>query len=350
MGNNCDNSTIIEAIGKALDNGVHFYAYRMPRELQLNFGAQIIDQMTPIGFYIKPFYETADCPSTYISAQFDAVKFLRLPVSSLTNRTKHKVDNISTRKESYMAQADSVIGKMRGGELKKVVLSRVIVNESSGISWIDVFKSLLDDNPNAFVFIFNTETSGAWIGASPERYLSYHGKQISTMALAGTRKAGSTEEWGAKEIEEQAIVADYISEKFTEAKISFEKSSTYTRKAGNVEHICNDFSGTISSPSQVDKMQSILHPTPALAGMPTSDAVKLIKATELHSRRYYGGYIGPINAWGQFDFFVNLRSLEFDNERYCIYVGGGLTADSVAEDEWQETEQKSQLLLSKLKI
>lgn len=348
MSYNCDNNTIIEAVGKALCYGVHFYTYRMPGESQLHFGAQIIDQMTPIGFYIKPFSETQDCPSAYISAQFDAAKFLKLPVSSLTHRSTHKVENTSTRKEDYLAQANTVIKKMRDGELRKLVLSRVIVNASNEVSWLDVFNALLDGNPNAFVFMFNTEASGAWVGASPERYLSYHGKQVYTMALAGTRKVGTNGDWGAKEIEEQSIVADYISERFNEAKISFEKSDTYTRQAGNVEHICNDFVGNVSNLSQVDKMQTILHPTPALAGMPTRDAIKLIKSCELHHRRYYGGYVGPINAWGQFDFFVNLRSLEFDNERYCLYVGGGLTADSIAEDEWNETEQKAQLLLSEL--
>lgn len=348
MNNNCDNITVLEAVNKALKNGVHFYAYRMPGEDCLNFGAQIIDQMTPIGFYIRPFSESAECPSTYISAQFDAVKFLKLPASSLTRRNAHKIVNQNTRKEDYLSQAEDLIEKMRNGNLSKVVLSRVIVNDSIGIDWTNKFETLLINNPNAFVFIFNTESTGTWMGASPEKYLSYHGKQISTMALAGTRSAGSDEEWGAKEIEEQSIVADYISTKFIEAKIDFEKSETYTRRAGNVEHLCNDFVGNISSPSQVDKMQNMLHPTPALAGMPTRDAVKLIKDTELHHRRYYGGYIGPINAWGQFDFFVNLRSLELDNERYCIYVGGGLTAESDAEKEWEETEQKSKLLLELL--
>ena len=62
------------------------------------------------------------------------------------------------------------------------------------------------------------------------------------------------------------------------------------------------------------------------------------------NRRYYGGYIGPVDAWGNYDYFVNLRSMEFDSERYCIYVGSGLTADSDAEKEWQETVQKAKTL------
>ena len=78
--------------------------------------------------------------------------------------------------------------------------------------------------------------------------------------------------------------------------------------------------------------------------MPVKAAVKMIGEVEGHSRRYYGGYIGPVEADGRFNLFVNLRSLEFDGERYCIYVGGGITANSIAEDEWQETCGKAALL------
>lgn len=347
MSYNCDNNTILAAISKALSSGIKFYAYRMPGDKQLHFGAQLIDQYAPIGFYIHPFSQSLDCPSTYISAQIDAEAFLQKTIPPTAINKSHKIDNVSTRKEDYLVQADSVIQKMVDGEFKKVVLSRTIVNEYQNIEWTDVFEALLRENPNAFVFIFSTETTGTWMGASPERYLSFHYPQMRTMALAGTRQAGD-ENWGTKEIEEQAIVADYIAVKLADAKIEYTKSDTYTRRAGNVEHLCNDFTGKITSPSQVDKIKNSLHPTPALAGMPTAEAVKLIKSTEQHNRRYYGGYIGPINASGDFDFFVNLRSLEFDSEKYCIYVGGGLTADSVAESEWEETVQKSLLLMKHL--
>lgn len=341
-----NNSIIIEAVAKAVATGSHFYAYRMPGEQELHFGAQIIDQHTPMGFYIRPFRESPDSPTTYISAQFDAAKFLRLPTSTLTQRSTHNVSNIGTLKEQYMEQAHNLIARMCSGELRKVVLSRTICGKCNGVDWANVFSLLTASNPNAFVFIFNTETTGTWLGASPECYLSYSARKISTMALAGTRSAGAEGNWGDKEIEEQRIVADYIEDLFTNLNIKHTKSDTYSRQAGNVEHLCTDFTGEISNMSQVDKMQNMLHPTPALAGLPTKDALKLIGATEKHRRRYYGGYIGPIDFRGNFNYFVNLRSVEFDKENYCLYAGGGLTADSVAEDEWLETEQKSQLLLN----
>lgn len=347
--NNCDNDTILEAVEKAIKHKARFYAYRMPGDSQLNFGAQIIDQHTPMGFIIHPFVEKPDCMPYYISAQFDANKFLKLPVSSLPVTSLHRVKENSTSKEEYLTNANKCIADMQAGLLKKVVLSRVIVSEyDDNLRWVDMFKGLLDCCPNSFVFVFNSEATGAWMGATPERYLSYHGKEITTMALAGTRLAGTEGEWSVKDIEEQQIVVDYIDNKFAEIKIEYEKSPLYTRQAGNVEHLCNDFKGKVTWPSQVDNMRNMLHPTPALAGMPVRDAVKYICSIESHNRLYYGGYIGPIDFRGYFDFFVNLRSLEFDGERYCMYVGGGLTERSIAEQEWLETCNKSELLLKLL--
>ncbi len=343
-----DNNTILEAVEKAVNHKTHFYCYRLPGETQLHFGAQIIEQHTPIGFLVHPFTEDSNTPISYISAQFDAVKFLKLPFASLPTTNCRQISVESTTKEDYIKQAEQCISDLKAGTLKKIVLSRVIESEYSVISWKRVFCKLLENNPNAFVFIFHAEDAGCWIGASPEQYLSFHRNKLATMALAGTRLANTPGPWGDKEIEEQKIVADYIAEKLNTAKIEFSMSPLYTRNAGNVEHLCNDFDGRVNTPSQVDKIKSYLHPTPALAGLPSKESVKYIKNIENHNRRYYGGYIGPVDAWGNFDFFVNLRSLEFDSERYCVYTGGGLTVDSDPEKEWQETEHKARPLLNLL--
>ena len=341
---NISNDIILQAVEKAINHRIHFFCYRLPGQEQLNFGAQIIEQHTPIGFFIQPFCEEMNTPPSFISAQFDAVKFLKIPLSSLPRTNCRLIMAETTDKATYINQATQCIKEISAGNYKKIVLSRTICNEYAVMSWKNVFKNLLDKNPDAFVFIFHSEEAGFWIGASPEKYLSYHRDDISTMALAGTRISGSNEEWGEKEIDEQKIVADYISEKFKLAGIDYIMSPTYTKNAGLVEHICNDFTGKVNTPSQVDKLRNYLHPTPAIAGVPTKEAVKYIRNIEKHSRRYYGGFIGPVDAWGNFDFYVNLRSMEFDSERYCIYVGGGITADSDPEKEWQETIHKAKTL------
>lgn len=343
-----NNELVLSAIDKAVKYNATFFAYKLPNDGHLHFGAQIIEQVTAAGFLIHPFVADDNTPAVFISDQISAEKFVSMPVSVLPDKRCRPVEEIQTLKEEYIAQAAKTISSLRAGEYRKIVLSRTIVEPYTGIMWNKVFESLVNDNPNAFVFIFNTDETGFWIGASPEKYLRYREGTLSTVSLAGTRLAGSGGDWSPKDIEEQSIVTEYITEKFTNAGIDVNISSVYNRAAGNVEHLCNDFESARITPTQVDVMLNSLHPTPAIAGIPTSDAIKFIRSTELHDRRYYGGYTGPVDADGNFDFYVNLRSLQFDNSKYCMYAGGGLTADSVPEQEWQETVYKSKVLLKYL--
>ena len=122
-------------------------------------------------------------------------------------------------------------------------------------------------------------------------------------------------------------------------------SGKYTRGAGNVEHLCNDFLVDVPSLADAMSLVNLLHPTPALAGIPKDSAIRSIQQIEQHSRKYYGGYLGPFTADG-FDFFVNLRSMSFSSESYTLYIGGGLTINSVPEKEWNETRHKAQTLLN----
>lgn len=343
-----NNEIVLSAIDKAVKHNATFFAYKLPGEGHLHFGAQIIEQVTPVGFLIHPFVTDGNNHNVFISDQIDAAKFIAMPVAALPEKQSRKITEKSTLKENYIEQACKTISSLRAGEYRKIVLSRTIVESYSNISWNEVFESLVNDNPDAFVFIFNTDETGFWIGASPEKYLKYSDGVLSTMSLAGTRLAGSFGEWNHKDIEEQAIVTEYISEKFVNAGVDIKVSPVYTRAAGNVEHLCNDFESCRITPTQVDMMRNSLHPTPAIAGIPTPEAIKFIGSTEQHDRRYYGGYAGSVNGDGSFDFYVNLRSLQFDGSRYCMYVGGGLTANSVPEQEWQETVHKSKILLKYL--
>ena len=87
-----------------------------------------------------------------------------------------------------------------------------------------------------------------------------------------------------------------------------------------------------------------LHPTPAVAGLPKKVALQYIAAAESHERKLYTGIIGRASEGAQ-KLFVNLRCGSVVNQHLYCYVGGGFTPDSVAELEWEETENKSQTLL-----
>jgi len=91
-----------------------------------------------------------------------------------------------------------------------------------------------------------------------------------------------------------------------------------------------------------------LHPTPAVCGLPKDKSLELILQTEKHNREYYAGYCGPINYQNKTDLFVNLRCMKILEDQLALFVGGGLTKDSVPTKEWDETVLKAKTLLSRL--
>ena len=238
------------------------------------------------------------------------------------------------------------IEELQAKKLSKVVLSKVITRKHSIQSWGKFFGKLCNSYPDAFKFLFFSEETGAWTGASPETLGSYDNSTFTTMALAGTRKCGTSGDWDDKDTREQEYVAQYIADTIRRTGIDFTMSGRFTKQAGGVEHLCNLFSLQCTLRQAHDLIEK-LHPTPALAGLPKQKAIELIREAEHHDREYYGGYIGLFSP-DEFHYYVNLRSMKFDNGKCRIFVGGGIVSDSVPESEWLETEAKSKTLLSLL--
>jgi isochorismate synthase len=89
-----------------------------------------------------------------------------------------------------------------------------------------------------------------------------------------------------------------------------------------------------------------LHPTPAVCGLPKEDSKKFIIENENYDRSYYTGYLGELNTRSvnnelSSDLYVNLRSMQIENENAYVYIGCGITKDSDPEKEWEESVNKS---------
>jgi isochorismate synthase len=91
---------------------------------------------------------------------------------------------------------------------------------------------------------------------------------------------------------------------------------------------------------------NLLHPTPAVAGLPKEEARRFILENEGYPRRYYSGFAGWLDTAGRSDLYVNLRCMHIRPHRLTLYSGGGLLPSSVMETEWRETEDKLQTMLS----
>lgn len=334
---------IATAINKALRCGSDFYAYRLPLDGEAHFHASVSPGFkSQSGFRIVPFdAEFAGFDEIAIYQEFTAPEFLNADIPS---QPINAILPDATTKAQYGEAIDKCLHLLHTRELDKIVLSKVVVCDFKDMDWGTFFNILAEKYQDAFVFIYQTNATGAWIGATPETLGSYHNGIFTTMALAGTRAAGTPEEWGNKEIKEQEFVAEYISSILKQKGILYKMSHRFTKHAGQVEHLCNSFR-MHTTKTDAEELVSLLHPTPAVSGIPKEKAIQQIRETEPHCRSCYGGYVGPFSPSG-FDYFVNLRSMQFNADRQALFCGGGITAESDTTAEWEETEAKSETLKS----
>lgn len=338
-------------IACCLAKNIPFYACRYPGESQCRCGVQL--NGTPIhevvnGFNVVPFDVKGDVPAFTICPDVYIDKLDMLQSVSSRNVIYKEWHDEDIDKDTYLEKASLLIKRMREGAIDKVVLSRTITRECDTETFLPhYFTKLCLLYPSAYIFIVSYPGVCGWIGATPEILISSHREGYETMALAGTRRAGTIGDWGEKEKQEQQYVAQYITDILRVCGLNNVDISTYTKVAAQVEHLCTRFDITTCHDTSVrDRLVAALHPTPAVAGTPSVAAMKVIADIENHSRRYYGGYVGERFDDGRCGLYVNLRSMEFNSHAMRLYVGGGLTAQSNPIDEWNETCAKAQTLLS----
>jgi len=243
--------------------------------------------------------------------------------------------------DEYLQQCRSFIDEINTKTVEKVVLSRV-KKEVFKNKAAHLFLRLVDEYPAAMVFMYFVEDH-LWIGATPETLLTIEGKNFETMALAGSRRTGGKYDWSRKEIEEQAYVERHIEKQLKKHNIEFKTKGPDTIKAGPIEHLCTKFKGQFEESKFLDVLND-LHPTPAVCGIPVEAAKEMIERMESHKRLDYTGFIGPVSKIKK-QLFVNLRSAMIVNHSLYLFLGGGITKDSIPEEEWKETELKAETLL-----
>lgn len=247
--------------------------------------------------------------------------------------------------EDYLIQVQAALVAIARGAMQKVVLSRVkSVPLAPDAHPALLFEKLCQAYPQAFVSLVSVPGLGIWLGASPELLLKSTGEAFETMSLAGTRAAaGEMAPWTDKEMREQALVTDYIREKLSLAGLEVTVSPQETVQAGQVFHLRNLIHAK-GHASHFALVQA-LHPTPAVCGLPVAAARNYLQFHEAHQRGLYGGFLGPVDAQGDAQLYVNLRSMELHKGQASLYLGGGLVAGSVPAAEWEETEHKAATLL-----
>jgi isochorismate synthase len=233
-------------------------------------------------------------------------------------------------------------------EFKKVVLSRKEIIKLEKFDLNATFNKLVQLYPSTFVYCFYHPKIGIWMGATPEQLVKANVNVFETMALAGTQKDYGSEEivWEKKEREEQQYVTDYIVNQLQDATLEISVTEPYSLKAGSVWHLKTDIWGVLNTGFSLKEVINLLHPTPAVCGLPKEVSKVFILENENYDRAFYTGFLGELNTSFAVDsvsssLFVNLRCMQIRNSQAHLYMGCGITKDSIPENEWMESINKS---------
>ena len=348
---------LLDTLADVLGQGVTFAAFKEPgkpvrlmvqRELHLRSIAEAGDDDR--GFLIAPFDGTVTT-ACWLRPDLDrTVGDAPAWDPSLLNGSERIEERkvhaqAPTSRAQHRAIVEQALDRIAKGELEKVVLSRVKrigfdPGEAAGL-----FVELLATCPAAFVCLLHTADHGLWIGAAPERLVAVEDSSYTVDAVAGTMPSDiappNVKDWGGKEKEEQAWVERDIRSKLTELGLPpTAVTGPEVHAAGPVSHLRTRFTGPLDHVPVV-RMAAKLHPTPAVGGTPTGPAQDFIRNSEMHERRLYAGYWGPWSENGRSSLYVNLRCMEIGRQEALLYLGGGITAGSDADREWEETEAKA---------
>jgi menaquinone-specific isochorismate synthase len=257
------------------------------------------------------------------------------------------------------AWSDAVHDALRriaGGRLSKVVLAReatVLMDRRLDVATI--VDRLRHQQASCFTY-----AAGSYVGASPELLVRRRGRQVVSRPMAGTASQGGAPgddrrlvaamAASAKEQAEHRLVVDEVRARLSPLGDRPPVAhGPEVFRLSTVAHLVTTVTCRLRDPgvSALD-VAALLHPTPAVAGVPREAALAAITELEGFDRGLYAGPVGWVDARGDGDWAVALRGATIDGTRARLVAGAGIVAGSDPDAEWDETEAKLAAMRSAL--
>ncbi|MGI6105266.1 MAG: isochorismate synthase [Raoultibacter sp.] len=259
--------------------------------------------------------------------------------------------------EQWTSEMEAGLQAIDSGRVDKVVLSRrKKLVAKHPFSSKDLVVNLIDGPSRGTVLLYRYGDV-FFCGCTPELLVKKQGRTVESMCLAGTTGVGNSESererlanellHDDKNLREHAYVVDFIREVFRRNCHDVEiPEAPGILSLKHVQHLFTPVRAQVRDGVSLNSLMKQLHPTPALSGAPVGEAMMLIRQIESYNRGLYGGACGYVDAAGNGEYSVGLRTGVFDGEIGWVYAGCGVVSDSVAADEFDEIDLKLKTILS----
>ncbi len=261
----------------------------------------------------------------------------------------------SATPREWMAKVADAVSRIKAGEAAKIVLARDVGASSS--SPLDT-RALVTRFTQAYPTTWAFAVDGL-VGATPEMLVRRERRMVASRVLAGTiRRTGDDERdlahaaalaRSSKDLEEH----EFAVESLAAALAPFVESANIPEVPSvlhlpNVMHLATDVTAVLQRDADGGRPSSLrlaaaLHPTAAVGGTPTAQAVRLVREIEEMDRGRYAGPVGWIGSDGDGEWCIALRCGALDPDdprRIRLFAGCGIVAASDPSAELDETEAK----------
>ena len=247
------------------------------------------------------------------------------------------------------------------GDIFQVVLSQRLSRETIAMPF-DIYRTLRRLNPSPYMFFFDFATLAGGepltlIGASPEMHVRLEGRTAAIRPIAGTRPRGKTPAEDAamekdlladpKERAEHVMLVDLARNdlgRVCEYGTVHVPELMGVERYSHVMHIVSQVEGKLRPEYDAFDLMRATFPAGTVSGAPKIRAMQIIDELEGQARGPYAGAAGYFAADGSMDTCITIRTLTMRGSEVSVQAGAGIVADSVPENEYQETLNKARAL------
>ena len=258
--------------------------------------------------------------------------------------------------EQYTKIIDKCIEYVYAGDVIQVVNSQRFSRRTDAHPF-QIYRSLRSINPSPYMYYLNLDGFQI-VGAAIETVVTVHGGRAATHPIAGTRPRGATPgeddayeaelKGSEKQRAEHIMLVDLGRNDI--GRVSLPGTVTVTQlmeveKFSHVMHLVSHVEGDLRPElTAYDALRSCF-PAGTVSGAPKIRAMEIIAEVEGEKRGPYGGAVGYFSYSGDMDTALVLRTGVYKDGVMYVQAGGGIVADSVGEDEYQETRHKAGALM-----
>lgn len=267
----------------------------------------------------------------------------------------------SFNEHDFKRAVEHCLEYIKAGDVFQVVLSQRMKVPFEARP-LELYRALRTLNPSPYMFYMDLDAFQI-ASSSPEILVRAHNGEVTVRPIAGTRRRGQDLAEDAalaqelladpKELAEHLMLIDLGrndvgriakvgSVKLT-AKMTIERYS-------HVMHIVSNVVGELDESYDAIDVLKATFPAGTLSGAPKIRALEISEQFEPEQRGIYSGAIGYIGWNGNMDTAIAIRTAVIKDQQVYIQAGAGIVADSIAENEWQETLSKAKAILAAVEM